>query len=699
MGKDLWNKGGSLWKRGLAAMAAVSLLTACGDSDGKDGIADGPEEKVSKEIEALTGDHSRLAWTRYLGKSADVFANYNQQQLWGIDSRDGLGVRAILEDKGNYSRPLISPDGEWIVYTDKNTKKKGNKKAFKPEVYRVDWQGEKVEKLGKGFAVDLWRDPETDKTWVYVANLVPTSRASMFADKLERFLLDDPEKRELVWNKTEISIDSIQLSRDGKRASCLFPWPDVGVIDLENKEYWKNQHGCWPSLAPDNSYVAWVFDGSHKTLHLFADRGKKLGVVPINDGPGMGGHEMYHPRWSNDARFLTVTGPYKGPSIGKSGKHAEVYIGKFGKKLKAIEDWVRVTDDNKGDHFPDLWVKGGEKVSLGKIGGGAAATPVSGDKVAKSWPSAPGGLLFLWENGGAQTPNQVGGAQRVCRVEARGRARFGRHFEMLCGGGHFEADPASVEAIANQTAQDDLGFQLLLTAKQAQQAGSILSFQDFQLRQGPSGELWLSTEGGDFSLGKVKEGVPLHLAASRQGGKWALYLDGNPLEREGVEGAGAAIPPAAGVGVGDGKWEGSGEALAIYGRALEAGEVAADAANLAAKVEGREPAGTIKLRGKLVEMTAPHPVEDLDTYRRALLVYTYEVEEVIEGKYDQPKVLVNHWSILDRKPLASIPRQLGKSYTLEIEALKEHPELTSERRWSDSFEALDEYFDITTPEP
>lgn len=698
MTKILWNKGGSLLNGGLAAMAAAWLLTACGESDGKDALADAPEEKVSKEIEALTGDHSRLVWSRYLGKSADVFANYNQQQLWGIDSRDGLGVRVILKETDNYSRPLISPDGKWIVYTDKNTKKKGNKKLFKPEVYRVDWQGEKVEKLGKGFAVDLWRDPETEKTWVYVANLVPTSRASMFADKLERFLLDDPEKRELVWEKTEISIDSIQLSADGKRASCLFPWPDVGVIDLEKKEYWKNQHGCWPSMAPDNSYAAWVFDGSHKTLHLFADRGKKLAVVPINNGPGMGGHEMYHPRWSNDARFITVTGPYKGPSIGKSGKHAEVYIGKFGEQLKSIEDWVKVTDDNKGDHFPDLWVKGGEKASLGEIGAGVSTTD-SVAEVAKSWPSQQDGLLFLWENGGAQTPNQVGDAQRVCKVEARGRARFGRHFEMLCGGGHFEVDAASVKAMGQHSGQGDLGFQLLLASNKPQQAGTILALKDFQLRQEASGELLLSAGGEDFPLGKVKVGVPLHLAGSRQGGKWALYLGGDLLETEETDATGTATPPAAGMAIGDGKWDGKVEALAIYGRALDAGEVSADAAGLAAMVKGRKPASTIKLRGKLVEMTAPHPVEDLDTYQRALLVYTYEVEEVIEGKYDQPKVLVNHWSILDRKPLASIPRQLGKSYALEIESLKEHPELTSERRWSDSFEAMDEYFDITTPEP
>ena len=59
---------------------------------------------------------------------------------------------------------------------------------------------------------------------------------------------------------------------------------------------------------------------------------------------------------------------------------------------------------------------------------------------------------------------------------------------------------------------------------------------------------------------------------------------------------------------------------------------------------------------------------------------------------------MNHWSIMDRKALSGIPRKLGESYVLKIEPLAQHPELTSERRWSDSFDVLDEYFDVTTPE-
>ncbi len=696
----------------LTLSSTALLLSGCdqGDKPGKSGKKEAQQDKVkktepsapkdemSKKIEALTGDHSRLLWSRYLGKSADVFVNGKQHQLWGIDTRDGLGVRAILEDKANYSRPLISPDGKWIIYTNKHTERKGSVKSFKPVMHLVDWSGGQAKELGKGFAVDIWQDPETRKVWVYTVNLLPTERSSMFADKLERFALDAPEKRELVWKKTKISIDNIQLSLDGKRASCLFPWPSVGVIDLEKKEYWRNQHGCWPSLAPDNSYVAWVFDGSHKSVHVFADRGKKLSVVPINKGPGMEGKEMYHPRWSNDARFMTLTGPYKGATIGKSGKHAEIYIGKFDPQMKSVEGWVRVTDDKKADHFPDLWIKGGEKSSLGKIGAGDATAVAGNDAVAaKKWPSQTEALVYLWKNADAQNQIDSEGGKRACKVEARQRARFGRHFEMLTGGGYFEADPASAKVLEGYKVGADLGIQLNLAVDGLKQQGVILSGAGFQIEQ-KSEALFLVTQEGSFSLGQLKAGIATHLALSLKGGEWALYRDGKVLSRDLLEKEAIGKAARSVLRVGDGTWDGRVEGLAVYQRALAPGEVEEGAAYWLALWKKRQPVARVKLQGKLLEMTEMRSVEALDTYRRALLAYTYQVEQVIEGKYEQKKVIVNHWSIMDRKALSGIPRKIGQSYKLEIEPLDQHPELTSERRWNDSFELMDEYFDVTTPE-
>ena len=68
--------------------------------------------------------------------------------------------------------------------------------------------------------------------------------------------------------------------------------------------------GCWPALAPDNSYVAWVFDGPHRNLRLVAPEGDTRWQVKLSSVPDMRGKEAYHPRWSNHPQFIVFTGPY-----------------------------------------------------------------------------------------------------------------------------------------------------------------------------------------------------------------------------------------------------------------------------------------------------------------------------------------------------------------------------------------------------
>jgi hypothetical protein len=73
---------------------------------------------------------------------------------------------------------------------------------------------------------------------------------------------------------------------------------------------------------------------------------------------------------------MTMTGPYDagrkdecpnhncGNLLGKGGKSAEVYIGKFNNAYAAIEKWVRVTKNDKGDFYPDVWIDPGLAPSL-----------------------------------------------------------------------------------------------------------------------------------------------------------------------------------------------------------------------------------------------------------------------------------------------------------------------------------------------
>ena len=76
----------------------------------------------------------------------------------GYDSRDGKGERIIWGDRANYYRPLITPDGQQIVISDRQTRK----------IYVIKWDESRPRLLKEpGCATEVWQDPNTGKIWVY----------------------------------------------------------------------------------------------------------------------------------------------------------------------------------------------------------------------------------------------------------------------------------------------------------------------------------------------------------------------------------------------------------------------------------------------------------------------------------------------------------------------------------------------------
>ena len=691
---------------GLLFFLAVGGCKEDPDTPPRTGKPEAPAspDPLSQKIEAFTGGHSRLVWSRHpdVGRS-DTLANYTRLQLMGIDTADNRGIRAILEEKANYARPLITPNGESIVFTDKNTdrKKGSDKKTFQPVVYRVDWEGEHIEKLAEGFAVDVWRDPETSIDWVYVADLLPTDRSSMYARKLERFKLYDPEDREPVWDKTRLSVDNIQFSADGLRASALFPWPDAGVFNPAAGTHKKYSHGCWPSLSPDNSYVSWVFDGAHKNLFLFTDQANKSWTVPINTALGVGGHEVYHPRWSNHFQFITITGPYDGKTVVRtSGEKINVYIGRFDQRFSGIEDWLQVTDDNLGDCYPDLWIENAARAvpDPALFAQAPAAEDAGSAKVPeRPWPVTQSPLLFLWEDRDSENLAEEG---RESSVTARERARYGPHFEMLCDGGFFEADADSAEAVRKHFAKPGNSFTIeaLATPFEADQDGVILSNESFQLKQRGGDFVFKSVKPAPAELwiGHVEPGKPTGIAILFDGVEFSAMRNGFPVPQRDRKEIPEMLASRRGLTFGSG-WSGALEAVAISPGRLADSQIEKGREYLKKKVAARVGIPRIRLQAKLTAITGNRPVEALDTYKRALLGYVYEVEKVIEGPYAEPRVLVMHWTILDRTPVSGFPREIGKSYELLLEPASFHPELSSERQWNDVFEPFEPYYDISTP--
>ncbi len=327
-----------------ALLIAAFALSACAGS--------GPDP-----LREFVGAPARVVWCQQVDEgSDDPLGRTDRFRLMGYDSEDGRGQRVILGQVRNYRKPLLSPDGATIVFSDWGERR----------FYAVDWSGDNLRPLGTGMAVDVWQDPATGHQWVYAITKEYYWQRFRGTD-LRRFRLDDPAISEPVWDQTVVSADNFQLSRDGRMAGGVFPWPNGAVADLQTGTLSARGRGCWASLAPDNSYIYWLFDGAHRNLLFFGPDGSSRWRVNISQAPGIEGHEVYHPRWSNHRRFFAMTGPYTiqghGPNaIHGGGDDVEIYLGRFSSDLRAVETWLKLTDNNRGDFFPDLWVAPVEEV-------------------------------------------------------------------------------------------------------------------------------------------------------------------------------------------------------------------------------------------------------------------------------------------------------------------------------------------------
>ncbi len=120
------------------------------------------ESKLSQEVSAiprtdLGNARYRVVWVQDMGDGRDVFAQGGNLRLMGLDTGDGQGERVILGTVGNYAKPLITPRGDRVVYTDRSKKK----------VYVVNWDGSGLRELFGGVGLALWRDPRDGREWIY----------------------------------------------------------------------------------------------------------------------------------------------------------------------------------------------------------------------------------------------------------------------------------------------------------------------------------------------------------------------------------------------------------------------------------------------------------------------------------------------------------------------------------------------------
>jgi hypothetical protein len=662
-----------------------------------------PNDQKSKEIEAVTGAHTRVVWNecQKAGES-DPFSHDNDQFLNGIDTRDGMGERSILAKMGNYSRPMLTGNGRGILYTRKGKERRNGKNEFIAEIFRTDWQGNEPVRISAGYAVDVWTDSATEVEWVYlVRKFKSVNGPGLVARQLCRVRLDDPKVEEVLYGDSRITPDNIQLSRDGHLASGLFPHPSAGVFHFDGKNVTvqKLLNGCWPSASPDDSGISWIFDGGHKGATFFADNGARSWYVSF-DAPCAKVGETFHPRWTNHPAYMVLTGPYVGPNTGQQAvkseqNKADVFLGRFDEKAEKLEAWVQITKPGLAKAYPDAWIAGGDKASLKNA---SVAQPAAAAETAK-WPASLDELLFLWfDNKTLNTWKDPLGHSHTADLIAQGSARIGRFDEMVFDGGEFEVDEEDAEPIISQLkSQPDMAFEAAILFRAPGTHGRLLSTPAFSLDLDDTRLQITSKEGTTHTAASAELTHHVHLVLNRRGANYEVFVNGKSLAV--APGGNAPAAEVKRIIFGSETLSRGMSHVAFYGRELSQEEVTRNAHTQLSRLASLPPPpAQVHMIGKLVEMSRVPTLESIEPYTRALISCVYEVESVSAGELNEKRILVKHWGLLNRLPVKGFPRAIGKSYELTLERGSDHAELRGERVIDDtSAFDLQPWIDVAPP--
>lgn len=624
-------------------------------------------DSTSEAIRAITGGApARLVWSEMEKNLDDHVARSGSARLLGIDTEDGKGIREILGELSSYAKPMITPDGTRVVYTH------GGDEHW----YVVNFDGSERRRGARGYASDVWQDPETGIIWVYARNHFVTAAAKIF-----RHQLDNPEIQELVYDKAPVGHDQVpwfRVSADGKMGGEAFPWPRCGVMDLTAPGGSAPEikgNGCWTSVAADNSYQFMHFLGNHTEVVLYQPGEKKGRKIKVNTAPPMNGQKVYYPRWGrNDTRFITVSAPQWKPET-------ELYLGRFDAGMTRVEEWVRVTHNGRAEYFGDVWIS--HEGNAAKTS--APPKPIAPPKVAEGETAAD----WSWENG--LVSNEVEFAEGT---------RFSPSYGMdLIDGWAIAKNQAGSKLSASIRQSGGFSIELIAESHEQKQSGPARimglsasgSSRNFTLVQSSDQFVFRlrTTENGtngtdeEIKLGEVTPGVPQHLVVSANGGNLNAWIDGEQTVED--VSVGGTLSNWTGdmqlifgdeVG-GSRNWNGAIEGVSIYASAISPEQVGSLTDQAEERLSQREEVKTIVVKARVKEVSRPFGPGETD-YPRSLTADLWEVTSVEEGKLSESEIIVTRWVMLGRKPVRDIELEVGDTAELVIESHDGHPELDGE---------------------
>jgi hypothetical protein len=433
---------------------------------------------------------------------------------------------------------------------------------------------------------------------------------------------------------------------------------------------------------------------------------------------------------------MVMTGPYtsgnRNIKLWDGADGVEIYIGKFNKEFRGMDEWFKLTNSRVGEFFPDLWIADGESRSSNFKSQTAISNAASsklarivkfvvGDTYDKTWPGSRDGLLFQWRDNKDNGQFVDGsGKLREVRLKAEGGARFGPNGEMhILGGAFVPEGPYNKEIRDACKKSDQIAIEAIVTTSRVPQSGParIVSLsrspakRNFTLGQ-EDNRLVLrlqtshtSKNGMDFKLAPIEPGTPYHVLVAYKPGLLVCYLNGKIASQSNFERGsfdkwhGSSYSLIFGNEVGGVRpWEGYLDGVAIYDRFIEAAE-----AEKKFKLAGQRIAQRPKIDQKIVQAEmlqkadSPSP-EAITPYRRALVINRYKIKQADDSELVNQTIQVAEWALLDAKvPPSYASVKPGELVELNLEPYEAHPQLESERIAGD-MPSLDEelYYNVSS---
>lgn len=306
----------------------------------------------------------------------DLTGGRRVKVVWNQGEKDNVPLIQYYDTQDGVARKLpfdgqqawLTPDGSRVVAW-------AGKSDADRALLMYDTESQKVTQLSSGpecYPIAIWKDPKTQRDWVYVNDCgAGGDRERSWdagRDKLYRFPIDNPEARELFWDRTT-SHEFLMFSADGTHA-CFAPtfnnigqlklaFDAQGKVDQDRSTFKPVGHGCFPGGAPDNSYRMFRLDGDHHTITMFDEDGANPRKIKVSGMPGVAdkGRNTWLTRWSTHPRYFTLVAP--------AGTDARIWMGRFDEKHTTVEAWVQVSGDGPQCWKSHAWVEPGPPLGKG----------------------------------------------------------------------------------------------------------------------------------------------------------------------------------------------------------------------------------------------------------------------------------------------------------------------------------------------